>query len=139
MVLQCQYVHRTKINRLNMKYRQCTDHRQTFAANSCCVCVFCPFNLDVKFVGSTSRGHTGFCIVYLPSAVRAIIFLARRIQPFISLVDREVDLRKNSSYRNSNSRPNVSEGYEVTLVPTELSGEKREEKEKKNNRRKTNT
>ena len=101
-----------------------------------CVCLFFPFNLDVKFVGSTSRGHTGFFIVYLPSAMRAIIFLARKIQPFIPLVDREVDLRKNSSYRNSNSRPNVSEGYEVALVPTELSGKKRKEKEKKNNRRK---
>ena len=26
-----------------------------------------------------------------PSAVRALIFLARRIQPFLSLVDREVE------------------------------------------------
>ena len=80
---------------------------------SSCVCVFFPFILDVKFVGSTSRGHTGF-VIHLPSAVRAFIFLARRIQPFLSLVDREVKLMKNPSYRDSNSRPNVSEGYEVT-------------------------
>ena len=25
----------------------------------CCVCVFFPFILDIKFVGRTSRGHTG--------------------------------------------------------------------------------
>ena len=32
-----------------------TDHR-----NLCvCVCVFFPFILDIKFVGRTSRGHTG--------------------------------------------------------------------------------
>ena len=55
-----------------------------------CVCVFFPFILDIKFVGRTSRGHTGF-LIHLPSAVRALIFLARRIQPFLSLVDREVE------------------------------------------------
>ena len=76
----------------------------------------------------------------LPSAVHAFIFLAIRIPPFLALVDREVDfcvltiysfsatcwafffffffffVRKNPSYRDSNekSRPNVSEGYEVS-------------------------
>ena len=54
-----------------------------------CVCVFFQFILDIKFVGRTSRGHTGF-LTHLLSAVRALIFLARRIQPFLSLVDREV-------------------------------------------------
>ena len=39
--------------------------------------------------GRTSRGHTG-CLL-LPSAVLALMFLARRTQPFLSLVDREVD------------------------------------------------
>ena len=34
------------------------------------------------------EGHTGF--LHLPSAVLALIFLARRIQPSLSLVDREV-------------------------------------------------
>ena len=113
-----------------------------------CVCVFFPFILDIKFVGRTSRGHTGgrshrishppsFCgaclhfsrekdsaiplqystvqysvcvfsshsfwtsssldvpagvtqeeghtgfLIHLLSAVRAFIFLARRIQPFL--------------------------------------------------------
>ena len=55
-----------------------------------CVCVFFPSTLDIKFVGRTSRGHTGF-LIHLLSAVRALIFLARRIQPFLSLVDREVE------------------------------------------------
>ena len=78
------------------------------------MCVFFPFILDMKFVGRTSRGffrvgnqyaecekqqqqqttqeegHTGF-LIYLPSVVRALIFIARKIQPFLSLVDREVD------------------------------------------------
>ena len=55
-----------------------------------CVCVFFPFILDIKFVGRTSRGHTGF-LIHLLSVVRALIFLARRIQPFLSLVDRDVE------------------------------------------------
>ena len=57
-----------------------------------CVCVFFRFILDIKFVGRTSRGHTdhtGF-FIHL-SAVRGLIFLARRIQPFFSYVDREVE------------------------------------------------
>ena len=36
------------------------------------------------------EGHTGFLIHPL-SAVHAFIFLARRVQPFLSLVDREVE------------------------------------------------
>ena len=60
-----------------------------------CVCVVIPFVLNVRFVdvpaGVTHEdGHTGF--VHLPSAVFASIFIARRIQPFLSLVDREVEL-----------------------------------------------
>ena len=53
-------------------------------------CAFFPFILDIKFVERTSRCHTGF-LIHLPSAVRALVFLARRIQPFLSLVDREVE------------------------------------------------
>ena len=71
-----------------------------------CVYVFFPFILDIKFVGRTSRGHTGGrshrrkvtqeeghtgFLIHLLSAVRALFFLARRIQPFLSLVDREVE------------------------------------------------
>ena len=60
------------------------------------MCVFFPFILDIKFVGCTSagvtpeEGHTG-SLIHLLSAVHALIFLARRIQPFLSLVDREVE------------------------------------------------
>ena len=46
--------------------------------------------LGIKFVGRTSRGHTGF-LIHLLSAVRALIFLARRIQRLLSPVDREVE------------------------------------------------
>ena len=59
-----------------------------------CVCVFFPFILDIKFVGRTSRCHTGgrsHRIFHPPSFCGALIFLARRIQPFLSLVDREVE------------------------------------------------
>ena len=61
-----------------------------------CVCVFCSHSfwtsssLDVPAGVTQEEGHTGFPI-HLLSAVRALIFLARRIQPFLSLVDREVE------------------------------------------------
>ena len=35
------------------------------------------------------EGHTGF--LHLPSAVLALIFIVRRVQPFLSNVDREVE------------------------------------------------
>ena len=61
---------------------------------SVCVCVVIPFILDDRLVDipagvALEEGHTGF--LHLPSAVLALIFLARRIQPFLSLVDREVE------------------------------------------------
>ena len=46
--------------------------------------------LDVLAGVTQEEGHTGFLIHLLP-AVRVLIFLARRIQPFLSLVDREVE------------------------------------------------
>ena len=61
-----------------------------------CVCVFSshPFwtssSLDVPAGVTQEEGHTEF-LIHLPSAVRALIFVARRIQPFLSLVDREVE------------------------------------------------
>ena len=63
------------------------------------VCVCCVFSshsfwtsssLDVPAGVTQEEGHTGF-FIHLLSAVRALIFLARRIQPFLSLVDREVE------------------------------------------------
>ena len=56
-------------------------------------CVVIPFILDVRLVdvpaGVTQEGHTGF--LHLPPAGLALVFLARRIQPFLSLVDGEVE------------------------------------------------
>ena len=43
--------------------------------------------MDVPAEVTQEEGHTEF--LHLPSAVLALIFLARRIQPFLSLVDRE--------------------------------------------------
>ena len=60
-----------------------------------CVCVFSSHSfwtscsLDVPAGVTQEEGHTGF-LIHLLSAVRALIFLTRRIQPFLSLVDREV-------------------------------------------------
>ena len=61
-----------------------------------CVCVFSSHSfwtsssLDVPAGVTQEEGHTGF-LIHLLSAVRALIFLARRIQPFLSLVGREVE------------------------------------------------
>ena len=61
-----------------------------------CLCVFSSHSfwtsssLDVPAGVTQEEGHTGF-LIHLLSAVRALIFLARRIQLFLSLVDREVE------------------------------------------------
>ena len=47
-------------------------------------------SLDVPAGVTQEEGHTGF-LIHLLSAVRALIFLARRIQPFLSLVDSEAE------------------------------------------------
>ena len=44
---------------------------------------------DVPAGVTQEEGHTGFSIHLPSSAVRALTFLARRFQPFLSLVDRE--------------------------------------------------
>ena len=144
VVLRCQYLN-TKITRPRYSgehnKRQCTDHnrdnRQTFAANGC-MCVFLPIysgrQIRWKYQPGSHR------ISHPPSsAVRAFIFFARRIQPLPSLLDRGVELRKNPSYRDSNSRPNVSErlrDYQLSYCTGTKKGKKREKKEKNNNRRK---
>ena len=46
--------------------------------------------MDVPAGVTQEEGHTGFSI-HLLSAVLALIFLARKIQAFLSLVDREVE------------------------------------------------
>ena len=109
-----------------------------------CLCVFFPFILDIKFVGRAAagvtqeEGHTGFFIPFL-SAVRALVFLARRIRPFLSLIDREVEFcvltifnrsppvgifffffcEKNSVYRD---RTHVSTYQKVTRLPLSYRG-----------------
>ena len=73
-----------------------------FTSLGMCVCVvfFSQIVLDIKFVGRTSRGHTGgksHRISHPPSFGGACLnfffffFLARRIQPFLFLSDREVE------------------------------------------------
>ena len=61
---------------------------------TCCVCVVIPFILDVRLVDvpaevTQEEVHTG--LLHLPSAMLALIFLVRRIQPLLSPVDREVE------------------------------------------------
>ena len=46
--------------------------------------------MDVPAGVTQEEGNTGFSI-HLLSAVLALIFLARRIQPFLSLVDCQVE------------------------------------------------
>ena len=46
--------------------------------------------MDVPTGVTQEEGHTR-SFIHLLSAVRALIFLARRIQPFLSLVDCEVE------------------------------------------------
>ena len=61
-----------------------------------CVCVFSslsfltPSSLDVLAAVTQEEGRTGF-LIHLLSAGRASIFLARRIHPFLSLIDRKVE------------------------------------------------
>ena len=68
----------------------------TIAQKPVCVCVFSSHSfwtsssLDVPAGVTQEEGHTGF-LIHLLYAVRALIFLARRIQPFFSLVDRKVE------------------------------------------------
>ena len=80
--------HRSVNNEL--RYVLYTAIQQCTAA----VCVVIPFILDFRIVdvpaGVTQEGgRTGF--LQLPSTVPALIFLARRFRPFLSLVDREVE------------------------------------------------
>ena len=61
-----------------------------------CVCVFSSHlfwtsnSLNVPAGVTQEEGHTGF-LIHLPSAVHAFIFLPRKIQPFLFLVDREAE------------------------------------------------
>ena len=83
----------------NVNFSCSADHVQDwqpYPVDPCVVCVFSSHSfwtsssLDVPAGVTQEEGHTGF-LIHLLSAVRALIFLARRIQPFFSLVDREVE------------------------------------------------
>ena len=83
-----------------------------------CVCVYVviPFILDVRFVDvlagvTQEEGHTG--LLYLTSTVVALIFLARRIQLFPSLVDEE----KSQFDYSSRMTKIISQNFFVLLLP----------------------
>ena len=71
--------------------------RCKFSPPTVCLLCFLPIHsgtsssLDVTAGVPQEEGHTGV-LIHLLSAVRALILFARRIQPFFSLVDREVEL-----------------------------------------------
>ena len=76
-----------------------------------CVCVAFPFILDVGLVDvpagvTQEERHTGF-LIHFPSAVLALFFLARRIQPSLSLVDREIEFCVLTNWSYSNCFPLV--------------------------------
>ena len=77
----------------NIRTKCCVDmHIQPGVSVVCCVFLPIHSGHQVRWTyqpGSHRRNVTGF-FIHLLSAVRALIFLARRIQPFLSLVDREV-------------------------------------------------
>ena len=56
-------------------------------------------SLDVPAGVTQEEGRTGF-LIHLPSAVPALIFLPRRIQLFLSLVDREVQFNVLTIFSN---------------------------------------
>ena len=71
-----------------------------------CVCVLSSYSFwtsssfDVPAGVTQEEGPTGF-LTHLLSAVRALIFLARRIQPFLFLVDHEVEFCALTSFNRS--------------------------------------
>ena len=90
--------------------------------------------MDIPAGVTQEEGQTGF-FIHLTSAVRALIFLAKRIQLFLSLVDREVKFLCTNGFNRSplieqilifyfvvrkipftgiELMCNVSESYEVT-------------------------
>ena len=89
-------VQSTRIGSALVCVRRNVQHRELKLCVCVCVCVFSSHSfwtsssLDVPAGVTQEEGHTGF-LIHLLSAVRALIFLARRIQPFLSLVDREVE------------------------------------------------
>ena len=94
------YVYTVNINgrfTYTLHYSSFASHKKKLRTDRGSVlCVFSSHSLwtssslDVPAGVTQKEGHTGF-LIHLLSAVRAFIFLARRIQSFLSLVDREVE------------------------------------------------
>ena len=77
------------------RHKVCARRISSIVYVCVCVCVVIPFILDVRLVNAPAgvtqeEGHTGF-LIHLPSAVLALLFIAKRIQPSLSFVDREVE------------------------------------------------
>ena len=111
-ILSKPYRHRVSIDRLNHEGSQSaaslegeTGPTPTGKTLPQCVCVcmcFLPIHSGHQIrwtyqpgshrrkVTQQEEGHIGF-FIHVPSAVRALIILARRIQPLLSLVGREVE------------------------------------------------
>ena len=94
-----------------------------------CLC-FLPIHSghQVRWTYHTNRGHTGL-LFHLLSVVRALIFLAKRIQPFLSLVDREVAcffFKKIFSEKNPvcRDRTHVPTCQKVTWLPLGYRGDR---------------
>ena len=97
IILGCKY--KTSSWHLNGFFPDNNGEKPTVVVMLCvCVCVFSshPFwtssSLDVPAGVTQEEVRTEF-LIHLLSAVRALIFLATRIRPFVSLVDREVEFR----------------------------------------------
>ena len=99
--MMCCSFHQVDVGKVTAASPHISSSSSTYSSVLCvCVCVFFlyihTYILDIKFVERTpagvtqEEGHTGF-LIHLLSAVHALIFFARRIQPFLSLVDREVE------------------------------------------------
>ena len=101
--------------KLHMNRYYSTRYFKLYFAVCACVCVFSSHSfwtsMDVPAGVTQEEGNTGFSI-HLLSAVLALIFLARRIQPFLSLVDREVEF----VYERFNRSPPVGHFYFHFLV-----------------------
>ena len=68
----------------------CRGEAHSYTVRVCCLPVYSGRQACGRISRVTQeQDHTGF--LHLPSAVLALTFLARRIQPFLSLVDREVN------------------------------------------------
>ena len=68
--------------------------------------------MDAPTGVTQDEGRTGF-LTPLPSAVLALLFIARRIQPFLSLVDRGVEFVPN----NINIKTKKKQQQRIVAVP----------------------